>query len=593
MSQQMSSPGEFAERTKQERMRLLKLQAPDKPVRTDRSRVADLAVNYVANVFAQMNWNVNRLANDIGIDLHVDPCAKYTGECLPWAFDVQVKGTSRLRVVRGEVVFRTDTKHVQHWIQTTQPVLFVVCHIQGCRVSGAYFAWVDQFVYGSLRWPILDDSFVSPKYVSLRFALKPRFTKRCREQLLEYLREWRPIAVTEEGIRKYLRETGSEIQEKHKKRRYILNWSLNALPISYERRTFRGKTNRADSAHQLLRFGERRISLLGRPGSGKTTTIDRLLAQAPEKVIPVAIREFLPAASKTNLCDEIMRKARIANRQHLEYLERQGRLLLIVDGLNEFHDYAAVMKNISDLSLEMRRSRFLVACRTFEYDDMPKRKGFDEWEIVNLDDSQQDAFIGRQTTTVGSIARRYFKSEQVRKMCRTHFVFLIALEEIRKRGRIPLRRVELLEVFLNRYLEWVQKPRWVFSDIFRLLSEIAVAMRSRGLVRTSIGNSELTRLIKKTYDAKQADFIKQRLYKQALLEKQGRHTVFFQEMIQEYLCARWLVESGALPCSFRELDGRQFYEDLELTDEIRSFYIELGEFESLVAQKYRARHIWR
>lgn len=92
------------------------------------------------------------------------------------------------------------------------------------------------------------------------------------------------------------------------------------------------------------------VLLVGRPGSGKSTALARLLLQEAENAlsdrnakIPVLVelRYLLSEANESSVCDRILAfmhkhdPALDIDEAGIKQLLRQGRLLLLVDGVNE------------------------------------------------------------------------------------------------------------------------------------------------------------------------------------------------------------------------------------------------------------------
>ena len=554
--------------------------------RTPATQTGEIAANYVRNVFTLMNWNANPTQNDLGIDLYVEACDE-AGTLLPWRFAVQVKGASKIRSVNRSPVYRVDAPHVRDWASADLPVLFILCHVKGHRVAAAFSLWVDKFVCGSLGWPVGDDSFVPPRTVSLRLPVDERFNEGCRDRLLEYLKGWSPIGRAEGGITGYLTHVSEQVIQRYTIQEETFRWSLDALPIRYRCMAQGQAKDVADGVHELLARGRRRITLLGKPATGKTTSLNRILAHPPERLIPVSIREIVPT-SPEEVHDHVCSALRIGNQRHARYLQVQGRLLLLVDGLSEMGHYPEIMENIIQLSSKMKETRFVIASRTAEYQQIRHRQAFEEWEIMDLDQESQDAFVSEQPPETEAAVLSAFRAQpELRRECGNQFLFLIAVKLIPCLQGKALRRANLYEEFLARYLRWVQVHRLESAKIMELLSRIAFAMRGPSSPRKTISNSVLTQLLKKECGIRDAEVVRRMLYAHGLIEKRGRRSGFFQDTLQEYLCAKWLILKGVFPSMLDTSQGRLYYQGVELNDMIRSFYIELGGFEVIAAQGCR------
>ena len=121
------------------------------------------------------------------------------------------------------------------------------------------------------------------------------------------------------------------------------------------------KTERLPVLEGICKYAAEHVLLVGRPGSGKSTALARLLLQEAEKAlsiagakIPVLVElRYLPSeANESSVCDRIvafMHKhdpALDIDEAGIKQLLRQGRLLLLVDGVNELpSDRGRVMVN--------------------------------------------------------------------------------------------------------------------------------------------------------------------------------------------------------------------------------------------------------
>lgn len=173
---------------------------------------------------------------------------------------------------------------------------------------------------------------------------------------------------------------------------------------------------------------QRQLMILGDPGSGKTTLLRALAAgvgqrQWPEldALVPVYVR--LRAYAQTvgrqdgqpdqppDLWDWICRQVRTEHnvkhaRRLLDTLRRDGRLLLLLDGLDEVGEAAArwIPARITALAEQRQEqpgTRIIVSCREQNYGlleapDMFPRTGFSVFRLAEMRDAELESMVGRR-----------------------------------------------------------------------------------------------------------------------------------------------------------------------------------------------------
>lgn len=148
--------------------------------------------------------------------------------------------------------------------------------------------------------------------------------------------------------------------------------------------------------------------------------------------------------------------------QQFEYLEAQGQLMIVLDGLSEFKRVEDAASQIAELSRVWSNTRFIVTCRTAHCDLIRQTlPGFDEWRVADLDAGAQDRFLSTQSKEIQSAMQRAFSRwEGLRDLCGNQFLFLIATEMLPQSSGAHLDRTGLYHIFLRRFMEWmgVQDP---------------------------------------------------------------------------------------------------------------------------------------
>lgn len=148
-----------------------------------------------------------------------------------------------------------------------------------------------------------------------------------------------------------------------------------------------------------------KLRVLGKPGSGKTTFLQHLAIQcdrgefAANRVpIFITLRDFADESrdagdfSLLNYIHAEFLTSEISTPSVLETLLRQGRVLLLLDGLDEVldRDRSAVLKEIRRFSEKYQKNLFVATCRTQA--KTFKLKGFRDVEIAPFTQDQIAAF---------------------------------------------------------------------------------------------------------------------------------------------------------------------------------------------------------
>lgn len=148
-----------------------------------------------------------------------------------------------------------------------------------------------------------------------------------------------------------------------------------------------------------------KLRVLGKPGAGKTAFLQHLAIQCDRKEfaanrvpIFISLRDFADESQVTgnfsllNYIHAELLAAEISPASVLETLLRQGRVLLLLDGLDEVRDQDrhAVSQEIRRFSEKYFKNLFVATCRTAK---TFKLKGFRDVEIAPFTPDQIAAFV--------------------------------------------------------------------------------------------------------------------------------------------------------------------------------------------------------
>lgn len=194
-----------------------------------------------------------------------------------------------------------------------------------------------------------------------------------------------------------------------------------------------------------------KLRVLGKPGAGKTTFLQHLAIQcnrgnfAADRVpIFVSLRDFADesrATEELNLFSYIFedfRASGIADLSKLETLLQEGRVLLLLDGLDEVleQDCRMVVNEIRRLSEKYQKNLFVVTCRTAAKAFNLRR--FTDVEMAPFTQDQIVAFAQKWFT---ALTKTTFQAGQAQAI---QFVQQLGLPE-----KLPFRRLAGTPLFLH------------------------------------------------------------------------------------------------------------------------------------------------
>ena len=260
-----------------------------------------------------------------------------------------------------------------------------------------------------------------------------------------------------------------------------------------------------------------KLRVLGKPGVGKTTFLQHLAVQcnkgefATEQVpIFIALREFAESAKRRNdfslfhYIHQTFLTAGIADPAVLETLLKEGRILMLMDGMDEVlnQDITTVIRQIRSFSDKYHRNRFVVSCRT------AARKfslhGFTDVEIAPFTHTQIATFarkwfaaLGKAATTFGQAQAAEFVQKldlpenwQFRQLAVTPLFLHLACWVFQGEGKFPSKRTAFykqgLDLLLGKWDETKGVERddayrgFLLPQKMRLLSQLAAVTFEQG-----------------------------------------------------------------------------------------------------------------
>lgn len=260
-----------------------------------------------------------------------------------------------------------------------------------------------------------------------------------------------------------------------------------------------------------------KLRVLGKPGVGKTTFLQHLAIQcnrgefAAEQVpIFIALREFVEESRRIgefslfNTIHQTLLTAGLSNPAVLETLLQAGRVLLLMDGMDEVRnqDIAAVLKEIRKFSDKYYKNRFVASCRTAAH--KLRLRGFTDVEIAPFTQAQITTFaqkwfvaLTQTTAQAGDDQAAQFLQKldlpenwQFRQLVVTPLFLHLACWVFHGQGKFPIKRSEFykqgLDLLLGKWDEAKGVDRddayrgFLLPQKLRLLSQLAAVTFEQG-----------------------------------------------------------------------------------------------------------------
>jgi predicted NACHT family NTPase len=282
----------------------------------------------------------------------------------------------------------------------------------------------------------------------------------------------------------------------------------------------RQRSGTSEQRHQIPAIqaveAHSKLKIVGRPGTGKTMFLKHLAIQcergevAAERVpIYITLPDFAEEASANGKFDlltylrQLWAKAESID-SCLETLLQEGRVLLLIDGIDEVadRDLNATLKEFRKFADKYHQNQYVVTCRTGAR-NTPLR-GFTEVEIAPFARAQIANFAHKWFTTVAdcnpSVGRTLSlellqqldvtENWRLHQLVTTPLFLHLACGSFHAQGKFPSQRIEFYDRVLNLLLSKWDAAKGIdrthsergltLPQILRLLSHLAATTFERG-----------------------------------------------------------------------------------------------------------------
>lgn len=311
------------------------------------------------------------------------------------------------------------------------------------------------------------------------------------------------------------------------------------------------------------------ILLIGRPGSGKSTALARLLLEEAQHSlgnadanckVPMLVQLRYYQTTVFDLIREFFKRHGLSLETHqVETLLSKNQLLLLIDGLNELSSESARQDII-----KLRNYRHVPMIFTTR--DLSLRGYFGiekQWEMLPLTEPQMKEFIRSHLSPEQADAMWQQLQDRTRKFAETPLLLWMLCELFGQVEEIPRNLGEVFREFTTAYENSSSRRHEVaalkgdihpLSDLrlwFPALKHLAYLMMqgetsvdSRTVISREEAEKELQALFcKEPYPHKTVRDCLDDLLKYHLLQiKTGNEIEFCHQLFQEYYAAEWLLQ---------------------------------------------------
>lgn len=303
-----------------------------------------------------------------------------------------------------------------------------------------------------------------------------------------------------------------------------------------------------DNIMNIIRENKNLI-IIGIPGSGKSTTLQKVLYSKSKQIIEgsdnfrfpfyIAANEFRIDRSFRDILNTKLDKSWIT------CALEAGRIQILIDGLNEIvSDYKHFAINeIKNLMALYPNVSFIITDRKYGY-----QKSFEipTFELKNLSENQIKEFIIKNSNEIDSenIWRNLIENNEMLELASNPLMLKMILSVI-KDNTIPESKGQLFRLFLNTIFLREEKKKKQFDREIKneILAHIAFNMRNTGTISlpSKLFNNFLLKSIQKTNYNISPTLLSKELFDNNIIKTSENDDIsFLHETYQEYFCSLYL-----------------------------------------------------
>jgi HEAT repeat protein len=316
------------------------------------------------------------------------------------------------------------------------------------------------------------------------------------------------------------------------------------------------KAERLPVLEGICKYAADHVLLSGNPGSGKSTALKQLLRQEADRTlrgevstIPVLV-ELRAGKPIMELIREVFRRKRLrASEQQIDDWLFDGRLLLLIDGVNEIAS-DNLLRDLEDFRTSNSSTPMIFTTRDLGIrGDLGITK---KLEMQPLSESQMREFVSAYLPAQGAELLRQLQ-DRLRELCETPLLLKMLCDVFAETQEIPQNKGELFRRFDRDYAKF-KRIESISGELQRwkseLLQYLAFQMMSgQAGIRLQIDRTEAESILEAFLkDRVNAPADKAKLWLEDLIEHHLLQVAanrtqmeFHHQLFQEYFAAEYLL----------------------------------------------------